>query len=211
MQTPIKRGRKYDQVLDGARDVFLREGYEGASVDTIARAAGVSKATLYSYFPDKKELFLEVAQMECLRQADSAVLIARDGASIEQALTEFARHMVLFVLTDFAQSVFRVCVAESERFPDLARTFYRSGPEKARDRLVALLKDAVACGELAIQDIDLAADQFAELCKADLFFKRVFRVNDNPSEAEIDRIIHGAVETFMARFGAPVAAQTEQA
>ena len=44
----IKKGRKFDQVLDGAREIFLRDGFEGASVDEIARAAGVSKATLYS-------------------------------------------------------------------------------------------------------------------------------------------------------------------
>ena len=50
---PLKRGRKYDQVLAGAREVFLTHGFEGAAVDEIARQANVSKATLYSYFPDK--------------------------------------------------------------------------------------------------------------------------------------------------------------
>ena len=53
----IKKGRKFDQVIEGARTVFMRDGYEGASVDDIAREAGVSKATLYSYFPDKRVLF----------------------------------------------------------------------------------------------------------------------------------------------------------
>ena len=54
-------------------NVFLRDGFDGASVDDIAREAGVSKATLYSYFPDKRLLFLEVAKTECARQADEAV------------------------------------------------------------------------------------------------------------------------------------------
>ena len=61
-------GRKVSQVLDGARTVFLRDGFEGASVDDIARQAGVSKATLYNYFPDKRILFMEVAKAECVRQ-----------------------------------------------------------------------------------------------------------------------------------------------
>ena len=56
----IRKGRKYDQVLEGARIVFLRDGFEGASVDDIAREAGVSKATLYSYFASKEELFFAV-------------------------------------------------------------------------------------------------------------------------------------------------------
>ena len=60
--TVVRTGRKFDQVLAGAREVFMADGFEGASVDDIARAAGVSKATLYSYFPDKKLLFMEVAR-----------------------------------------------------------------------------------------------------------------------------------------------------
>ena len=43
---PVTRGRKFLQVLEGARTIFLRDGFEGASVDDIARTAGVSKATL---------------------------------------------------------------------------------------------------------------------------------------------------------------------
>jgi TetR/AcrR family transcriptional repressor of mexJK operon len=56
-EAQIRKGRKFDQVIEGAKAVFLREGFEGASVDEIARDAGVSKATLYSYFPDKQHLF----------------------------------------------------------------------------------------------------------------------------------------------------------
>ena len=68
----IRRGRKYDQVLDGARRIFLRDGFDGASVDDIAREAGVSKATLYSYFPDKRLLFTEICNSECRRQTAAA-------------------------------------------------------------------------------------------------------------------------------------------
>ena len=60
-QSVVKQGRKWDQVLDGARKVFMRDGFEGASVDDIVREAGVSKATLYSYFPDKRLLFIETS------------------------------------------------------------------------------------------------------------------------------------------------------
>ena len=67
----IKRGRKYDQVIAGARDVFLAQGFEGASVDLIAREAGVSKATLYSYFPDKRILFIEVAKKNVRRKLNA--------------------------------------------------------------------------------------------------------------------------------------------
>jgi AcrR family transcriptional regulator len=199
----IKKGRKYDDVLAGAREVFMREGFEGAGVDAIAKAAGVSKATLYSYFPDKKMLFLEVAKVECLRQSETALVLAAQGQTPEQTLTDIARRMTGFFLSDFGQRVFRICVAESDRFPEIGRTFYKSGPEMARSRVVSYLQGAVARGELAIDDCDLAADQFAELCKADLFPRLVFNVTDKATPAEIDRVIRGAVATFMARYGAP--------
>lgn len=65
---PVTRGRKFLQVL-GARTIFLRDGFEGAAVDDIAREAGVSKATLYSYFPDKRVMFMEVFRSELARGA----------------------------------------------------------------------------------------------------------------------------------------------
>lgn len=197
----IKKGRKYDDVVAGAREIFMAEGFEGASVDAIARAAGVSKATLYSYFPDKKLLFLEVAKTECLRQSETALVLARGGQTPAETLTDIARRMTGFFLSDFGQKVFRICVAESERFPEIGRTFYQSGPEMARRRLVEYLQEACARGELAIEDCHLAADQFAELCKADLFPRLMFNVTDRATPAEVERVIAGAVEMFMARYG----------
>ncbi|OSP56787.1 TetR/AcrR family transcriptional regulator [Pseudoruegeria sp. SK021] len=197
----IKKGRKYDQVLSGAREVFLREGFEGATVDAIARSAGVSKATLYSYFPDKKLLFLEVAQAECCRQAETAIVLSMSGRSVEDTLREIAERMTGFFLSAFGQQVFRICVAEAHRFPEIGRTFYRSGPEQARNQLANYLQGAVARGELQIDDCRLAADQFAELCKADLFSRLIFNMTDDVSAAQITRVIDGAVQMFMARYG----------
>lgn len=198
----VRRGRKFDQVLTGARDVFMAHGFEGASVDDIARAAGVSKATLYSYFPDKRLLFMEVASTECCRQSDQAMheidMTAPPRAVLEQA----GRHFLGFVLSDFGQSIFRICVAEADRFPDLGRQFYESGPAVMRAVMVGYLKGAAARGEVVIEDFDLAADQFAELCKTDLWPRLMFNVASHFTQAEIDRVIDGAVETFMARYGA---------
>jgi TetR/AcrR family transcriptional repressor of mexJK operon len=197
----IKRGRKYDQVLDGAWHVFRRHGFEGASVDDIAREAGVSKATLYSYFPDKRLLFLEVARAECCRQADEASESITCTSGPETALTVAATRMVGFFSSDFGMRVFRICVAESDRFPELGQEFYRNGPELFRNRLVEYFREAEARGELRIEDKELAADQFAELCKADLFSRLVFGIGRVCPE-DRDRVIRGAVQTFLARYAA---------
>lgn len=200
--TIVRTGRKFDQVLAGAREIFMTDGFEGASVDDIARAAGVSKATLYSYFPDKRLLFMEVARTECARQAAGAIELMDKKARPRDVLRFAAERMLSFVLSDFGQRVFRICVAESERFPDLGRQFYESGPMMVRARIKEYLKAATARGELKIEDFDLAADQFGELCKADLFPRLVFNIDRDFGPDEVERVIAGAVETFMARYGA---------
>ncbi len=198
----IRRGRKFDQVLEGARSVFLVDGYEGASVDQIAKAGGVSKATLYSYFPDKRVLFMEVAAGECRRQSQAAVDMINSCGHPRVVLEQAAQHLLSFLTSTFGLQMFRICVAESERFPDLGRQFYASGPMVMKAELIHYFEGAQARGELVIDDMQLAADQFGELCKADLWPRLIFGVVDRVSQAEIDRIVQGAVEMFMARYGA---------
>lgn len=197
----IRKGRKFEQVLTGARDIFLRDGFEGASVDDIARAAGVSKATLYSYFPDKRLLFMEVAKAECRRQADEAMEVIDMAAPVATVLAQAAERIVTFMLSEFGQRVFRICVAESDRFPGLGAEFYHSGPELVRDRLAAYLRCAVERGDLAIPDLNLAADQFAQLCKAGLHDRLIFGLDQCCAPTDVARVIASAVEMFMARYG----------
>ena len=147
----LRKGRKFHQVLAGAREVFMADGFEGASVDDIARAAGVSKATLYTYFPDKRLLFTEVAQTECARLAETATAQIDDRRPPRDVLMVVGRQLVRFLLSDFAQQVFRICVAERERFPELGRAFYASGPEMGQKRLAEYLTCAAGRGELAME------------------------------------------------------------
>ncbi len=198
----IKRGRKYDQVVAGARTVFLAEGFEGASVDLIAKEAGVSKATLYSYFPDKRMLFIEVAKEECARQADRALMVEDADQPVRDVLIMAATNMMAFLTSSFAQRIFRICVAETDRFPELGQEFYRSGPQLLEDRLSAYFVEAVKRGELRIDNVRLAAQQFDTLMKADVFVKMVFNVIETPDPEAMDRVIEGAVDTFLARYGA---------
>ena len=198
----IKTGRKYEQVLEGARSVFMADGFEGASVDDIARAAGVSKATLYSYFPDKRLLFREVVRNECNRQACEADELVETTCSPEKVLLETAHRIMEIILSEFSLQMFRICVAESERFPELGQEFYESGPLVLKTRLAEYLEGAVARGELKIEDTELAADQFAELCKAGWLLRAIFKHERAFSDAEKERFAQGAVETFLARYGA---------
>lgn len=198
----IKRGRKFDQVLEGAQEIFMRDGFEGASVDDIARAAGVSKATLYSYFPDKRLLFMEVATGQCQRQADECIQAIDPDLPPRVVLRGSAERMMGFYLSDFGRAVFRIVVAESERFPDLGREFWEGGPAKSRAVLIDYFREANLRGTLRIEDAELAADQFTELCKVDLHPRLLMGLCREVSTAERDRVAEGAVEMFLARYAA---------
>lgn len=197
----VTKGRKFDQVLEGARVVFMKDGFEGASVDDIAKTAGVSKATLYSYFSDKRLLFAEVAKYECRRQADSALEVVTTDSDPAEALFQAGQRMIDFFTSEFGLSMFRICTAESGRFPELGERFYESGPMLVRARLVEYFQDAVAKGQLDITDYDLAADQFSELCKATIFPRLLCGVKTAITQDEIDRVLNGAVAMFMALHG----------
>ncbi|EKE74172.1 MULTISPECIES: TetR/AcrR family transcriptional regulator [Roseobacteraceae] len=197
----IKKGRKFDQVVEGARIVFLRDGFEGASVDDIAREAGVSKATLYSYFPDKRVLFLEIAAQETRRQADAFEERMDENLSPDALLPNVGRKILDFILSDFGQAVFRIAVSESDRFPELGRKYYESGPALVTKRLSQYLASCTARGELAIDDIELAAEQFAELCKVRVQSMRLFQACCDIDDSEKQKVIDGAVHMFLCCYG----------
>ena len=201
LKSPDLERPKARQILDGARAAFLELGYEGASTDEITRRAGVSKGTLYNYFPDKKALFKAFVERECAAQAMRIIDKGVEAKTIEDALRVMAIGYVELMLSPFLMGIFRIVVAEAERFPELARVFYDSGPEIAHRKLSHILAAAVARNELKIDDIDLAAHQFAGLCRAELFFKLLFCIKQSFTREEMERIAYGAVDAFLKTYG----------
>lgn len=201
VEAQVKKGRKYDQVLEGAREVFMSDGFEGASVDSIAKRAGVSKATLYSYFSDKRLLFVEVASAECRRQAAEAVEHLDFARPPREVLTRAGAALMDFMFSETGQQVFRISVAECERFPEIGRAFWENGPGMLENLLTRYFDLAIERGELVIADKPLAAHQFAELCKAEVFPRLCLRIQPDFTPAERTRVLEGAVETWLARYG----------
>lgn len=194
---------KARQILEGARSAFLDLGYDGTSVDEIARRAGVSKPTLYAHFQDKRALFVAVMRRKCEEQ-QHLIFDADEDAPPEPVavvLHRIARRYATFVHSPLAVDTYRMVVAEASRFPGLGEAFYEAGPRAGHARFRAFLEAARDRGELAIGDLDLAAAQLAELCKAGLHNRLVLHPAERASEAEILRVVDGAVATFLRAFG----------
>jgi AcrR family transcriptional regulator len=192
---------KRRQILDGARTVFMDLGFDGASMNEIARAAGVSKGTLYVYFADKNRLFEAIVQEEAL--AHGQVVFNFDPArDVETTLREFGKAYIELVCRPGGGSAIRTVMAIAERMPDVGRRYYENVLEKTINRLADYLQAHVRSNDLAIENCQLAASQFHQMCQASLFLPFVFQAAPAPSAERIAQVVESATRMFMAAYRA---------
>jgi AcrR family transcriptional regulator len=192
---------KRRQILDGARKVFMDLGFDGASMGEIARAAAVSKGTLYVYFADKSALFEAILEQEAL-QHGQVVFNFDPERDAETTLKEFGQAYIHLLCRPGGGSAIRTVMAIAERMPDVGRRYYARVLDKTITRLANYLRAHVAPGDLKIDDCDLAASQFMELCKASLFLPFVFQAAPAPSEERMAEVIDSATRMFLAAYRA---------
>src|SRR5882672_4386042 len=130
---------KRRQIIEGARAVFRVLGFDAASMGEIAKAAGVSKGTLYVYFKDKDELFQAIVQKECVFQAEGIFEFDAADPDVEGTLTRVGIAYVQALCAPNRQSPIRAVIAIAERMPDLGRTFYETGPAVGIAKVCAYL------------------------------------------------------------------------
>jgi AcrR family transcriptional regulator len=192
---------KRRQILDGARKVFMDLGFDGASMNEIARSAGVSKGTLYVYFADKNRLFEAIVQQEAL--AHGQVVFNFDPArDVETTLREFGKAYIELVCRPGGGSAIRTVMAIAERMPDVGRRYYENVLEKTINRLADYLQAHVRPNDLAIGDCRLAASQFQQICQASLFLPFVFQAAPAPSAERIAQVVESATQMFLAAYRA---------
>jgi len=192
---------KRRQILDGARKVFMALDFAGASMNEIARAAGVSKGTLYVYFTDKSRLFEAIVEDEALEKAKIAYNLdpRRD---VETTLREFGRTYIGSICRPGGGSSIRTVMAIAERMPDVGRQFYENVLANTINRLADYLRAHVRPGDLAIDDCGLAAAQFLQMCQATLFLPFVFQAEPAPSAERIARVVDSATRLFLQTYRA---------
>jgi len=190
---------KRRQILDGARKVFMTLGFDGASMGEIARAAGVSKGTLYVYFTDKNALFEAIVEQEKLEQG-KAVFNLDPERDAETTLAEFGRGYIQLLCRPGGGSAIRTVMAIAERMPDVGKRFYEAVLAHAIRQVAGYLDARVSAKELKIEDTELAAAQFMMSCQATLFQPFIFQAKPSPTTSEIDKVVNSAVRVFLAAY-----------
>ncbi|OZA92291.1 MAG: hypothetical protein B7X76_00380 [Azorhizobium sp. 39-67-5] len=165
---PDRENPKVRQVLEAAHELFLEMPYDAVSTDAIARAARISKTTMYVYFPSKEALFSALVRHQCEKTTQAILTSASKSDDVETILRIVAQNFMEMFATADALAFYRTIIAQVTRFPELGHIFYESGPKIIQERIEALLCDANVRGELAVPDPTLAASQFLQLIAIDI-------------------------------------------
>ena len=193
---------KRRQIIEGARSAFLEQGFDAASMNDIARTAGVSKGTLYVYFQNKEQLFQAICSEECQSQAESLFNFDPDDSDVEEALTRIGIDFVSLVCRPEKASSARTVIAIAERMPEIGRAYYETGPARGIALLSDYLKKKVKQGILAIDDCEVVAAQLIEALLAPLFKPVLFNFGKPPTQERIRYVVGIAVRAFLAAYRA---------
>jgi len=195
-------GAKRRQIVAGARSIFLAQGFDAASMNDIARAAGVSKGTLYVYFENKEQLFEAIVLEECQVHAETTFDLDPNDHDVEGILKRLGAAYIEFLCRPEKASALRTVIAIADRMPEIGKVFYETGPAVGIAKLAGYLQAQVDAGVLAIDDIEVAAAQFLETCQATLFKPVLFNFREAPQRERIDYVVGIAVRTFLAAYRA---------
>ena len=183
-------------IVAAAAETFLDHGYGAASMDEIARRAGVSKATVYAHFKGKDALFGAIVAERCHKMMTPQESLV-EPSSPEAMLYRVGRGLIEVVCVPSSIALYRVVLAEAVRFPELGRVFFELGLRPAQERLAAYLAGLAREGAIAVDDPVMAAKQFLGMALNDLDIRLLLGITTVPDESARDAMARSAVSIFL--------------
>lgn len=200
-----RSARKRAAILNAATEVFLRDGYPGASMDEIAALSAVSKQTIYKHFGSKEALFVEIVTSMTGAAGDIVHNDVEDlgkDEDVKAYLEAYAWRQLSVVLTPRLMQLRRLVIAEVSRFPDLAEALYEHGPQRAVGLLAAMIERLAKRGLLTVDDPVMAATHLNWLVmSAPLNAAMLLGDRGIPRPAELKRQAEEGVRVFLAAYG----------
>ncbi len=192
-----KSEEKRQQILSAASDLFLTRSFEGASMDQVAVAAGVSKQTVYSHFGSKEELFSAIIEYK-LAIHDITDELFDKNRPVHDVLLELAEHFTDLLMSEEAISIFRVCIADAAKSDKgrVAKLFVEAGPKRLTSRFKHYLEEQNQMGTLQIDNPGFAAQQFLYMIKAEAYSLKTLGQEDKQHTDDLPAYIQSCVSLF---------------
>lgn len=194
---------KRQAILDAAYRLFRMQGFEGTSISDITAEFGGSRATVYSHFPSKEELFVECMTAALENYITGAVAqLDAAGSNPDATLREFGAKILSFGASPEMVAVRRLIIAEASR-SGIGKLFFTK-LVALRTRVAELLSKFMVSGTLRSDDADFAASQLRALLEAEIIEPMLLHVHeDSPDAEEVAKAADRAVTAFMRAY-APV-------
>jgi AcrR family transcriptional regulator len=204
---PLERaGEVEERILDAAQQVFVKRGFEGASVDEIAQTARAGKPTIYARYPNKEALFKAVMARQVARNTQFENL-APQGRSLHAKLVNLGIALIERALDGETVGLMRSGIAEAERFPELTRGINEMARKRAAANLAKLLAELAreegipSRGAFAPDKITDTARIFLDLVLFAMFISRLLGEDVKTLKKELPAYVRQRVDFFLAACG----------
>jgi len=184
---------KVERILAGARAIFFKHGFGAATTDMVQQAAGVSKSTVYSYFPSKDALFVATVRAECEKLVKAVHAERSKAHTVRETLMGMGTHLLETILEPSTLALMRITIAEAPRFPHLGRAIREAGALPMRRELAEYLAET----DLRIGDPVKAALHFIGMALHDVHMECLLCMRPPPDAEEIKAIVEDAVDAFL--------------
>ena len=195
--TRAESARRLEHLLDVATGLFLGHGYGATTIEAVARASGVAKKTIYRRFGDKTALFGAVLRRLSDRWLDRLGEVVVDGDALPGTLRAFARQVLDGAVSQEGLMLSAMIQAEARAFPQLAQGYYENGPARIQAALARFLAAQREAGRIAVDDPEVAAEQFLHLALGGVHRRAVLGIGPLPDRAALDRRADFAVRVFL--------------
>ena len=203
----LNRLNRERAILDAALKVFAAQGFSGATMDAVATEAGLTKPTLYSYFPSKDDLFQ--AMMLAKRDLMLDVFDHPSGSMVADLL-DFAWAYADTVMRPDMLSLARLIIGEVSRFPEIGRAYQASGPDHLLHGIMRYLATQRDAGRLAFDDAELAAQDLWGLILSAPRTQALHLPDALPDRATLNRYITNGLRVFLKAYSTTPAQDLDQ-
>lgn len=199
---PVPQDPRVHTIIHEARLRFVSDGYAAARIEPIARSAGVSTATLYTFFPSKVALFEAVIETAAKDFYDRVGPLLNTAAPDRSILTDYLIRYTEFLSDSFVRKMFRLIVAERPRFNTQAVDFFDRGRGDIAHTLIAMFETMSANGLIKTEKPSWAVSQLLGMIEHPVLLLPLASGKDPIQARSARAIAEDAVETFWARYGA---------
>jgi TetR/AcrR family transcriptional regulator, mexJK operon transcriptional repressor len=187
-------------ILAAAARLILELGFERATVERIAAAAGVSKLTVYSHFADKEGLFVALISAKCGEHFEAREFIELAPFGPREALTRIATAFLSLMFHVDVIALHRVLMSNTGAHTHMNEAFWNAGPLPTLNALARLLERFDSEGVLQVAEPTGAADQFFSMLKGTEHLRVVLGVGSLPSSSALTALANNTVTMFLRAY-----------